>query len=139
MQSSDSYIIYFDCYSGFEIKPVASENLTYNDLCHFIDGPMPMVYDDIFGLEGFTTLLYHKEEDYSESCISAQKKNDLLFNGYIISCKSQDQFFQTRIHGNALFVRGYDVHEMYGWSYDEATKILDFLSVEVVPCRSDDY
>lgn len=53
--------------------------------------------------------------------------------------KSQDQFFQTRIHGNALFVRGYNIHGMCGWSHEEATKILDFLNVEVVPCRSDDY
>lgn len=139
MQSSNSYIILFDCYSGFDIKPVASKNLTYNDLCHFIDGSMPMVYDDMFGQEGFMTLLYFREEDYDKSYMLAKKKNDLFFNAYIISCKSQDQFFQMRIHGNALFVRGYDVHEMCGWSYDEATKMLDFLSVEVVPCRSDDY
>jgi hypothetical protein len=137
MQSSNSYIILFDCNSGFEIKSVASEKITYKDLYNFIDGPTPMVYDDIFGQEGFTTLLYFREEDFFESYISAQEKNDLFFNGYIISYK--DQFFQTRIHGNALFVRGYNVHEMCGWSYEEATKILDFLNVEVVPCRSDDY
>lgn len=85
MQSINSCIILFDCNSGFEIKSVASEKITYKDLYKFIDLPIPLVYDDIFGLEGFTTLLYYREEDHSESCISAQKKNDFFFNEYIIS------------------------------------------------------
>ena len=138
MQGSNLYIILFDCNSGFEIKPVPSENLTYNYLCHFIDGPMPMVYEDIFRREGFTTLVYFREEDFDESYMLAKKNNELSFNEYLLTFKSQDQFFETTVHGKAVFVRGFGVQEIRGWSYDEAIEIVSFLSVKKVSRLRDD-